>query len=117
MILKCTHLGDVDAFDALDNIIPTDRRTRGKRVDYTEVVDLGDDNGFEAGEEVSKENKGAPAGPRTRAPQRKPAVDIDEGEGDGDGDGDGEEEEEYGDSEDENDDGTDSDEYEEDEEE
>lgn len=105
----------MDAFDTLDNIILTDRITRGKRVDYMEVVDLGNDNGFEAGEEVSKENKGAPAGHRTRSPQRKPAVDIDEGEGDDGDDGDGEEEEEFG--EDENDDGIDSDEYEEDEEE
>lgn len=91
-----------------DNIIPTDGTTRGKRVDYTKVV-LGDDDSSEAEEEVSKEKKGAPAGPRTRSPQRKPAVDIEEDEYDDDEEGG-----EYG--EDEDDDGTEP-EYEEDEDE
>lgn len=92
-----------------DDIIPTDGTTRGKRVDYTKVG-LGNDDGFEAEEEVSKDKKGAPAGPRTRSPQRKPAVDIEEE----DNDDDDEEEGEYG--EDEDDDGTEP-EYEEHEEE
>jgi hypothetical protein len=82
-----------------DNIIPTDGTTRGKRIDYTKVG-LGDDDGFEDEEEVSKEKKGAPAGPRTRSPQRKPAVDIEEDEEDDDDEEDGE----YG--EDDDDDGT-----------
>jgi hypothetical protein len=62
-----------------DNIILMDRGTRGKRVDYTKVG-LGNDSGFEleAGEEVSKEKKGDPAGPWIRSPQRKLAVDIEE---------------------------------------
>lgn len=95
---------------ALDkgNTIPTDRRTRGKPVDYTKVLGLGDDNGF-AGEEVSKEKNGAPAGPRTRSPQREPVVEIGEDEEDDDDEEDGE------DGEDEDDGSTD--EYEEDEEE
>jgi hypothetical protein len=92
-----------------DNTIPTDSRTRGKRVDYTKVGP-GDDNGFEAGEEVSKEKNGAPAGPRTRSPQRKPVGDIEEE----DEDDDDEEEGEYA-GEDEDDDGTDEDEEDEDE--
>jgi len=83
-----------------DNMIPKDRRTRGKRVDNT-GIGLGDDNGFEAGEEVSKENEGAPAGLRTISPQRKLAVDDEEDEGGDDDD----EEEGYG--EDEDDDSTD----------
>jgi hypothetical protein len=96
-----------------DNIKPTDRRTRGKQVDYTKVG-LVDDNGFEVGEEVSKEKKGAPAGPQTRSPQRKLTADIEED----DDDDDDEEEGEYRDGVDdldEDDDGTD--EYEEDDEE
>jgi hypothetical protein len=70
--------GDVGALDK-DDIIPTDRTTRGRRVDDTKVG-LGDDDGFEAGEEVSKEKKGAPAGPQTGSPQRELAVDIEEEE-------------------------------------
>lgn len=93
---------DVGALDK-DNVIPTDRRTRGKPVDYTKVG-LGDDSGFEAGEEESKEKKGA-LRPRTRSPQRKLAVDIEEDEEDDDDEEVGEYEE------DEDDDGTD--EYEE----
>jgi hypothetical protein len=88
-----------------DNTVPTDRGTRGKRVDYTKVGP-GDDNGFEAGEEVSEEKKGVPARPQTRSPQRKLAEDIEEDEEVDDD----EEEGEY-----EDDDGTD--EYDEDEEE
>lgn len=97
---------DVGALDNGD-IIPTDRRTRGKRVDYTKVLPgLGDDDGWEAGEEVSKENKGVPAGPQTRSPQRKLA-EVEEDEEDDDD----EEEGDYGEDED-DDDGTDEDEEE-----
>jgi Histone chaperone domain CHZ len=87
---------------ALDkqNIITTDRRTRGNRVDYTKA--LADDNGSKSGEEIPEEKKGAPAGPRSISPQRKP-VNIDEEDED--------EEEEYESDEDEADD------YEEDEDE
>jgi hypothetical protein len=66
-----------------DNIISTDRRTHGKRFDYTKAGpgdDNGFNNGFEAGGEVSKEKKGSPAGPRTISPQRELGGDIEEEE-------------------------------------
>lgn len=88
-----------------DNKKSTDRRTR-VQVDKTKLtkVGLGDDNGFEAGEEVSKEKEGAPAQPWTRSPQRDLEGDIEED----DEDDEDEEEREYW--EDEDDEGTDEDE-------
>jgi hypothetical protein len=74
---------------------PTDRRTRGKQVDYTKVG-LDNDKSFEAGEEASKEKKGAPVGPQSRSARGEQTADIEEGdEGDDD-----EEEGEYGEDED-----------------
>ena len=61
-----------------DNIT-TDRRTRGKPIDYAEADGPGDDNSSESGAEITKEKKGAPTGPRTTSPQRKPGAIIDEG--------------------------------------
>lgn len=90
-----------------DNIIHTDRRTRGKPVDNTKVG-LGGDNGFEDGEGVSKEREGAPAEPQTRSPQRKLTVDIEEE--DEEDDDDGEEGEYAGEDEDDTDDYEDDDE-------
>jgi len=102
---------------ALDEDNISTERTRGKRVDHTEGLEgggLGNDNGFEAGKEAPKEKNEAPAGPRTRSPQRNPTAYIEENEEEDDED---DEEEEYdgGDGEDEDEDGTED--YEEDEEE
>ena len=81
--------------DALDegNIISSGKRTRGKRVDYTELsdkADLGNDNGPQPEGEEQKVKKGASEEPRTRSPQRIP-VDIEEAEGEEE-----DEEEDYG---------------------
>ena len=81
--------------DALDegNIISSGKRTRGKRVDYTELsdkADLGNDNGPQPEGEELKVKKGVSEEPRTRSPQRIP-VDIEEEE---------DEEEDYGGEED-----------------
>jgi hypothetical protein len=104
---KYAHLDELGALDE-DNIILADRRTRGKRVDYTEGG-LAGDNGSKSGEEIPKEKKGAPAAPRTISPERKPVNIQEEDEEE-------EEEEEYeGDGGDEDEDGTDS--YDEDEDE
>ena len=91
----------------------TNKRTRGKRVDYSEVLlldgpldGLDDDDDSEFLEEVQKDKTGAPARPRTRSPQRKPTNienSIEEEEDDDDGEdeeyegngGDEEEEGEY----------------------
>ena len=101
---RCTCLDELDALDK-GNIISSSRRTRGKRVNYTEASDiagLGNDNASKSEGETQKVKKGASAEPRTRSPQRKPVTDIGEEEG--------EEEEEYGSEEEyEGDDGGDED--------
>jgi hypothetical protein len=99
---KCTHVDELDALDE-GNIISSDKRTRGKRVDYTEFsdkADLGNDSGPQPEGEEQKVKKGASEEPQARSPQRIP-VDIEEGEDEEeDEEEDYEGEEEYGSDED-----------------
>ena len=109
-MIPSAHLDDFGALDK-DNIVMDERTRAGGERDDHKKVGLGYDNGFGAGDEASKEKNGAPAGSRTRSPQRNITEDI----GGEDEEADDEEEREYA-GEYEDDDGTASDDYEEDEE-
>jgi hypothetical protein len=88
---KYPHLEKSGALDG-NNIIPTNRRTRGKRIDYAEDGTLGNENGSKYGEEIPKDKTGVPAGPQTRSPERKPESNIENIEEDDNDD----DEDEYG---------------------
>lgn len=81
---KRTYLDELQALDST-KVISTERRTRGVRVDYTnlkvaDTEDLDNDSESETGAKISNERERAVTEPRTRSPERKKVTNIEEGE-------------------------------------